>query len=97
MLAIYPEIDTRLRRAADGNVRTHLAQLQAEGRVLASPGKPRRTTARRRTREEARQRERERIIKRARRLEASARRAEIRAQENPPTDQWVEPPRYEIS
>ena len=97
MLGIYPDIDTRLRRAADGNVRTHLAQLEAEGRVLASPGKPRRPTGRKRTREEARQRERERIIKRARRLEAAARRAEVRAQENPPSEQWIEPPRYELS
>ena len=97
MLAIYPDIDTRLRRAADGNVRTHLAQLEAEGRVLASPGKPRRASARKRSREEARQRERERIIRRARRLEAAARRAEVRAQENPPTEQWIEPPRYELS
>ena len=97
MLAIYPDIDTRLRRAADGNVRTHLAQLETEGRVLASPGKPRRPTGRKRTREEARQRERERIIKRARRLEAAARRAEVRAQENPPSGQWIEPPRYELS
>ena len=96
MLAIYPDIDTRLRRAADGNVRTHLAQLEAEGRVLASPGKPRRATGRKRTREEARQRERERIITRARRLEAAARRAEVRAQENPPSDQWIDPPRYEL-
>ena len=97
MLAIYDDIDTRLRRAADSNVRTHLAQLEAEGRILASPGKPRRTIARKRTREEARRRERERIIKRARRLEAAARRAEVRAQENPPTDEWIEPPRYELT
>ena len=96
MLAIYADVDTRLRRAADGNVRTHLAQLEAEGRVLASPGKPRRATTRKRSREEARQRERERIIKRARRLEAAARRAEIRAQENPPSDQWIDPPHYEL-
>tara|TARA_B100001123_G_scaffold437174_1_gene568854 strand:- start:1356 stop:2279 length:924 start_codon:yes stop_codon:yes gene_type:complete len=97
MLSIYPEIDSRLRRAADGNVRTHLAQLEAEGRVLVSPGRPRRTNARSRIREEARQRERERVIKRARRLEVAARRAEVRAQENPPTEQWIEAPRYELS
>ena len=97
MLALYPEIDTRLRRAADGNVRTHLAQLEAEGRVLASAGKPRRPTARARAREAARRRERDRVIRRARRLEAAARRAGIRAQENPPADQWIEPPRYELA
>ena len=33
MLALYPDIDSRLRRAADGNVRAHLRQLEAEGRV----------------------------------------------------------------
>ncbi len=97
MLAIYPEIDTRLRRAADGNVRTHLAQLEAEGRITASPGKARRVSARKQSREEARQRERQRVIRRARRLEDAARRAEIRAQENPPTDQWIDPPRYELA
>ncbi len=42
MLQLYPEIDTRLRRAADNNVRSHLKQLTDEGRIKVYPGKPRR-------------------------------------------------------
>ncbi len=95
MLDLYADIDTRLRRAADGNVRAHLRQLESEGRVRAFAGKPRRAAPRARKRQEAREHERNRIIRRARRLEAAARGAALRAQENPPAEEWIDPPRYE--
>ena len=95
MLALYPDIDSRLRRAADGNVRAHLRQLEAEGRVRVHAGRPRRPAPAMRARAGARERERQRVIRRARRLEAAASRAAVRAQENPPDEQWIEPPRYE--
>ena len=92
MLALYPDVDERLRRAADGNVRAHLRQLEAEGRVRVHAGRPRRPPRpAARARAEARERERLRIVRRARRLEAAA----ARAQENPPDELWIEPPRYE--
>lgn len=41
VLQIYSDVDPRLHRAAEGNVLTHLAKLQAEGRVAtASQGPP---------------------------------------------------------
>ncbi len=96
MLALYPDVDSRLRRAADGNVRAHLRQLEAEGRVRVHAGRPRRPPGpAARARAGARERERQRVIRRARRLEAAASRAAVRAQENPPEGEWIEPPRYE--
>ncbi|MGE5596767.1 MAG: MBL fold metallo-hydrolase, partial [Hyphomicrobiales bacterium] len=41
MLKLYPDINTRLRRAADNNVRAHLRQLEEEGRLTVFEGKPR--------------------------------------------------------
>jgi glyoxylase-like metal-dependent hydrolase (beta-lactamase superfamily II) len=98
MLKLYPEIDRRLRRAAENNVRSHLVQLEQEGRLRVHGGKPRRArsgSAAARDVEHARQREA--VIKQAKRLEAQQRRAEIRAQENPAGELWSEPPRYELS
>jgi len=98
MLQLYPDIDKRLRRAADNNVRSHLKQLADGGRVKLYEGKPRRArsaAAVRRDVEHAR--ERDLVIKKARKLDAERRRAEIRSQENPPTEQWLEPPRYELT
>ncbi|WP_322796075.1 MBL fold metallo-hydrolase, partial [Tepidiforma sp.] len=69
MLRLYPDIDPRLRRAADNNVRSHLQQLAEEGRIRAYPGVPRRPpspAAVQRQIEHAR--ERDRLIARARRL-----------------------------
>ena len=98
MLQLYPDIDKRLRRAADNNVRSHLRQLADEGRIKEYPGVPRRakaTTAVSKDVEHARQRDL--VIKQAKKFEAERRRAEIRMQENPPTAEWKEPPRYELS
>jgi glyoxylase-like metal-dependent hydrolase (beta-lactamase superfamily II) len=97
MLQLYPEIDPRLRRAADNNVRSHLKQLADEGRIVVHPGVPRRPPSPRaleRAEEHARQRDR--LIAKARRLEAQQRREEVRRQENPPTAEWKDPPRYEL-
>jgi ribonuclease/clavin/mitogillin len=97
MLEMYQDIDTRLRRAADGNVRTHLDQLAGEGQITVYGGKPKRaTSAAKLQREHEHAHEREQVIKKAKRLETEQRRAEIRAQENPPSAQWSEPPLYEL-
>jgi glyoxylase-like metal-dependent hydrolase (beta-lactamase superfamily II) len=95
MLELYPEIDSRLRRAADANVQTHLRQLSAEGRVTLYPGTPN-EGAEKSTEEIAEHARREAIKDEAKKIEAEERRAAIAAQENPPTDQWAEPPRYEL-
>jgi glyoxylase-like metal-dependent hydrolase (beta-lactamase superfamily II) len=98
MLQLYPDINPRLHRAADNNVRSHLKQLANEGRVTVEPGKPRRrrsATARQHDVEHARARDL--VIRKAKRLEAAQRRAEIHAQENPPSEQWVRPPRFELA
>lgn len=95
MLALYPDIDPRLRRAADANVQAHLRQLAAEGRVQMYPGVPKEPAPP--TPEEiAEHARREAIKEEAKRIEAEERRAAIAAQENPPTEQWLEPPRYQL-
>jgi endoribonuclease LACTB2 len=96
MLTLYPDIDKRLRRAADNNVRSHLRQLEDEGRLIAYAGKPRRPSAGRAAREVEHARYRQQIIKQAAKLETEERRATLRAQENPPGEEWIEPPRYEL-
>jgi glyoxylase-like metal-dependent hydrolase (beta-lactamase superfamily II) len=98
MLRLYPDIDTRLRRAADNNVRSHLAQLSNDGVVTEHPGKPKRTrSAAKIQRDVEHVREQDLLIKKAKRIEAARRRHEIRVQENPPSEQWTRPPRYELS
>ncbi|MBN9493779.1 MBL fold metallo-hydrolase [bacterium] len=96
MLQLYPDINKRLHRAADGNVRSHLKQLEDEGRLTTYAGKPRRPSKRKIEREHEHARQREAVIRQAKRFEADKRRAMIRAQENAPTDEWIEPPRYEL-
>lgn len=96
MLKLYPEIDKRLRRAADNNVRAHLDQLEAEGRLNLHAGKVRRGGGARVDRDVEHGRERARVIKLARKYEAEERRAEIRRQENPPTEEWSVAPKYEL-
>jgi glyoxylase-like metal-dependent hydrolase (beta-lactamase superfamily II) len=96
MLKIYPEIDTRLRRAADGNVRTHLRKLEREGRLTTYPGTPKSPDAAEVAKQEEHARERTEIKEKAKQIEKEERQAELFAQENPPTDQWEEMPRYEL-
>ena len=97
MLQLYPDVDKRLRRAAENNVRAHLIQLEDEGRLKTYAGKPRRPSAVRQQRQEEHARERLAIIKRGQREEAKQRREEIRMQENPSSAEWIEPPRYELN
>jgi glyoxylase-like metal-dependent hydrolase (beta-lactamase superfamily II) len=96
MLRIYTEIDPRLRRAADGNVRTHLDKLEREGRLRVEPGVPKQRSDEelRRAEDEARQRAEDRA--KAEQAAAEARRAALRAQENPPLEEWESPPKYEL-
>lgn len=96
MLRLYPEIDRRLRRAADNNVRAHLDQLEKEGRLTVYPGKAKRGGGARAARDVEHARERARVIKLGKKYEAEERRAEVRRQENPPTEQWSVAPRYEV-
>ena len=97
MLSMYPDIDKRLRRAADNNVRSHLTQLENEGRVKVHAGIPKRGGPKKAIQRAVEHvRERDLIIKKGKKLEAQKRAAEIRAQENPPSDQWKEPPLYEV-
>jgi glyoxylase-like metal-dependent hydrolase (beta-lactamase superfamily II) len=97
MLQMYPDIDKRLRRAAENNVRVHLNQLEGEGRLKTYAGKPRRPNAAKQQRDVEHAKQREAVIKQAKKLEAEQRRAEVRAQENPATGEWIEPPRYELA
>ena len=99
MLRVYgDEIDTRLRRAADGNVRSHLDQLLEEGRVNEYEGKPKRRRSERAIkRQHEHERERDRILREAKKIEAARSREEIRRQENPPSEQWSKPPLYDLA
>ena len=97
MLQLYPDIDKRLRRAADNNVRLHLKQLSDEGRIKTYAGKPRRAKAASAvTKDVEHARQRDLLIKQAKKYETERRRNEIRMQENPPSAEWKEPPRYEL-
>jgi ribonuclease/clavin/mitogillin len=97
MLRLYPDINTRLRSAANNNVRSHLTQLEQEGRLKVYPGKPRRRTPVQQARAVEHARQIDAGIRYGQRLEARRRRAEIRAQENQPTSEWIEPPRFELA
>ncbi|HZU75359.1 MAG TPA: MBL fold metallo-hydrolase [Dehalococcoidia bacterium] len=95
MLKIYGDINPRLRRAADGNVQAHLRQLEQEGRLNAYAGVPKEKAPP--TPEEVAEHERrENIKKEAEKIEKEERAAAIAAQENPPDDEWIERPRYEL-
>jgi hypothetical protein len=96
MLKLYPDINPRLRRAAENNVRSHLHELEEAGRLALYPGKPRRASAARQRREVEHARQRDLVIRKAKRFEAEKRRAEIREQENPSGAEWIDPPRYEL-
>ena len=97
MLKLYPDLNKRLRRAADNNVRAHLDQLQSEGRLKSYEGKPKRKSGAKASRDVEHVRERARVIKLAKKYESEDRRAEIRRQENPPSDEWSVPPKYELA
>jgi ribonuclease/clavin/mitogillin len=97
MMQMYPDVDPRLRRAAEGNVRSHLDQLAAEGQITVYDGKPKRAkSAAKIAHEHEHVRQRDLVVKQAKKLEAQTSRAEINRQENPPSEQWSKPPLYEL-
>jgi glyoxylase-like metal-dependent hydrolase (beta-lactamase superfamily II) len=97
MERLYPDIDSRLRRAADGNVRSHLAKLEKEGRVTVHAGTPRHPDADEAGRLAAEAAERDETLRKADEIRTQMQRRAIFLQENPPTQEWQEPPRYELS
>lgn len=96
MERLYPDVDPRLRRAADGNVRSHLAKLDAEGRLRVEPGKPRIPSEEERAQAATEEAERAEVMQRAEEYRRQAQRRALFLQENPPTHQWLEPPRYQL-
>jgi glyoxylase-like metal-dependent hydrolase (beta-lactamase superfamily II) len=97
MLKIYTDIDSRLRRAADNNVRSHLRKLEKEGRVAVHAGKPRQKAAEVAAKEAEEEHARLDVIRKADEYREEARRRALASQENPPSDEWEEPPRYELA
>ena len=93
---IYVDIDPRLRRAADGNVRTHLRKLEKEGRVRVYAGKLRQVSPEAAGRKAAEEEEHATVLRRADEIRAQARRRELAAQESPISEEWEEPPRFEL-
>jgi glyoxylase-like metal-dependent hydrolase (beta-lactamase superfamily II) len=96
MLKLYPDINKRLRRPPQ-QCRAHLTQLEQEGRLrplladrseVAPPGS--RPTWSMSANACA-------SSNWLRNSKPEARRAEIRMQESPPTDEWSVPPKYELS
>jgi ribonuclease/clavin/mitogillin len=96
MARLYADLNPRLRRAADGNVRSHLAKLEKDGRVKVYAGKPRAVSADAAAVEAAEEHERQETLRRADEIREQSRRRAIYLQENPPEGEWVEPPRYEL-
>jgi endoribonuclease LACTB2 len=96
MLKLYPDIDKRLRRAADGNVRQHLKKLGEEGRVTQHAGKPRKPSAKKKARQAARLKERQAVIRKGERTKKTQAHELLRAQENPSGEEWIEPPKFEL-
>ena len=95
MLEIYPQIDTRLRRAADNNVQSHLEQLKNVGLITEISGIPKKNRSKQQV--SVKDKEHERIIRQAERLKTARLKAQIRAQESPRCDVWKVPAKYEMS
>lgn len=96
MLTLYPDIDTRLRRAANNNVEVHLRKLDAEGRLKTYGGVPKEKSEEERLKAEEHARERAEIKEKAKQIEREERLATLAAQENPPTEMWETMPKYEL-
>lgn len=96
MMRIYTDVDPRLRRAADGNVRTHLRKLEKEGRVKVYPGVPKERSPEEIEKEQREEQERQETIKKAEEYKQRAQRMALFLQENPPLQQWEVQPRYEL-
>jgi glyoxylase-like metal-dependent hydrolase (beta-lactamase superfamily II) len=97
MERIYTDLNPRLRRAADGNVRSHLRKLEKEGRLRVHPGTPREASPEETAEAKAQRREREEVMRRAEQYREEERRRRLFLQENPPSEEWREPPRYELA
>jgi hypothetical protein len=96
MELLYPEINPRLRRSADGNVRAHLTKLAKEGRLEVHEGKRRDGATPESAEAEAAEHARQEVIRQADAYREESRRRALFLQENPPTAEWEELPRYEL-
>ena len=94
---IYTDIDSRLRRTADANVRAHLGKLEKEGRVRAFAGKVRAPSTEESERAAREEQERAEVLRKAEEYREAMRRRALFRQENPPSDEWLEPPRYGLA
>jgi endoribonuclease LACTB2 len=97
MERIYTEIDPRLRRAAERNVLSHLQRLDKEGRLKVYQGTPRVLSAEQRSKAEEEERQRNEVLQRADEYREQARRRLLFLQENPPIEEWQEPPRFDLA
>lgn len=97
MESLYGDINPRLRRAADGNVRSHLQKLAKEGRIVVHAGQPREASTADTTHSDAIEHERLETIRRADEYREQARQRQIFLQENPPDSDWREPPHYQLA
>ena len=93
---IYTDINPRLRRAADGNVRTHLRKLELEGRIKVYPGRARAISAAEAQKRTEEEQEHAAVIRKADEIREQARRRALFAQENPLLDEWESAPRFEL-
>jgi ribonuclease/clavin/mitogillin len=96
MLKLYPEIDSRLRRAANNNVETHLTKLDREGRLKVYAGIPKAQSEEQRLKAEEHVRVNIEIKEKAKQIEKEERQAALAAQENPPTERWEVMPKFEL-
>lgn len=96
MLKLYPEIDTRLRRAANNNVEQHLKKLDTEGRLKIYDGLRKEKSQEEINQAEEHARLNAEIKEKAKQIEKEERQAALAAQENPPTEMWEVMPKYEL-
>ncbi|MSP21803.1 MAG: MBL fold metallo-hydrolase [Dehalococcoidia bacterium] len=96
MMEIYPGLDKRLRRAATGNVETHLRQLEKEKRLITHPGRAKKPNQAAVQRDVEHAKFQDGIIAQARKFETERRRAALRTQESPPSAAWSRQPKYEL-
>jgi ribonuclease/clavin/mitogillin len=97
MQRIYTDIDSRLRRAADRNVQSHLTKLEKDGRLKVYAGKPRRPSDAEVAKQAEEHATREEILRKAEEYREQDQRRALFLQENPPSEEWLEPPRFELA
>jgi glyoxylase-like metal-dependent hydrolase (beta-lactamase superfamily II) len=96
MERLYKDIDPRLRRMADRNVQSHLVKLEKDGRLTVHAGKARQRSESEQAQAVTEEAQRQEVIRQADAYREQARRRALFLQENPPTEEWQEPPRYEL-